>query len=147
MKNISQQATSSSASPFGNFAQSPPSQTESHSSPIRRHPADGEKISLFRATSRLCLDPQLHCALSNSITRLGSVRLACSSEFILLLKTVADPPLVQVCHAAGHSAVFYLLPFLSAYQVAGGHFSTATAPPGLWPFLFFFFFFLAIFTL
>lgn len=94
---------------------------ESHSSPVRCHPADGrvgtdgEKISLFKATLRLCLDPQLHCALSNLIKRLAFVRPACSSEFILLLKTVANLLLVQVCHTTGHSSAlvgFFFLFFL-----------------------------------
>lgn len=121
-------------------SQNLPAQTESHSSPIRCHPADGrvetdgEKISLFKATSRLCLDPQLHWALSNLIKRLGFVRPACSSEFILLLKTVANLLLVQVCHTTGHSRALFLLLFLSVY-LADGNFSTVTAPPSLWPFL------------
>lgn len=91
-KYISQQAPQHLRS---EASQNLPAQTESHSSPVRCHPADGrvgtdgEKISLFKATLRLCLDPQLHCALSNLIKRLGFVRPACSSEFILLLKSAA----------------------------------------------------------
>lgn len=98
-------------------SQNLPAQTESHSSPVRCHPADGrvgtdgEKISLFKATLRLCLDPQLHCALSNLIKRLGFVRPACSSEFILLLKTVANLLLVQVCHTTGHSSALVVFFF------------------------------------
>lgn len=120
-------------------SQNLPAQTESHSSPIRCHPADGrvgtdgEKISLFKATLRLCLDPQLHCALSNLIKRLGFVRPACSSEFILLLKSAAG---AGVSHHWPFECfvVFFLLPFLSVY-LADGKFSTVTAPPSLWPFL------------
>lgn len=138
-KYISQQAPQHLRS---EASQNLPAQTESHSSPIRCHPADGrvgtdgEKISLFKATLRLCLDPQLHCALSNLIKRLGFVRPACSSEFILLPKTLGNLLLVQVCHTTGHSSAlgFFLLPFLSVY-LADGNFSTVTAPPSLWPFL------------
>lgn len=135
-KYISQQAPQHLRS---EASQNLPAQTESHSSPIRCHPADGrvgtdgEKISLFKATLRLCLDPQLHCALSNLIKRRGFVRPACSSEFILLLKSAAG---AGVSHHWPFECFgcFFLLPFLSVY-LADGKFSTVTAPPSLWPFL------------